>query len=119
MSKKTAKDMADNALLYDFYGALLTPHQQSVYEDVYFNDMSAAEVSAEYNISRQAVSDLLKRIDKILTGYEDKLGLVMKFNRAKEKVDDISLKLKDIKSKYNDSEIDEIIKEANSVLDEF
>ena len=119
MSKKTAEDMADNALLYDFYGALLTPHQQSVYEDVYYNDMSVTEVSKEYEISRQAVSDLLKRIDKILFEYEDKLGLVMKFNRAKEKVDDISLKLKEIKVRHGDGEIDKIIDIADSLLDEF
>ena len=119
MSKKTAKDMAYNALLYDFYGALLTEHQQSVYEDVYFNDMSVTEVSKEYDISRQAVSDLLKRIDKILSGYEDKLGLVMKFRRAKEKVDDISVMLKNVKSEYDVNEIDKIIDIADSVLDEF
>ena len=32
--------IVEQGLLYDFYGELLTKHQQSVYEDVVFNDLS-------------------------------------------------------------------------------
>lgn len=73
-------------LLYDFYGELLTEHQRNVYEDVVYNDMSLSEVAEEYGISRQGVHDLMKRCDKILAGYEEKLHLVEKFTGAKEKI---------------------------------
>lgn len=73
-------------LLYDFYGELLTPHQQKVYEDAVYNDMSLSEIAEEYGISRQGVHDLLKRCDKLLQGYESKLHLVEKFMGAKEKI---------------------------------
>lgn len=33
------------ALLYDFYGELLTEHQKRIYEDVVFNDMSLSEIA--------------------------------------------------------------------------
>ncbi len=74
------------ALLYDFYGELLTEHQRNVYEDAVYNDMSLSEVAEVYGISRQGVHDLMKRCDKILAEYEDKLHLVEKFTKAKEKI---------------------------------
>lgn len=74
------------ALLYDFYGELLTEHQRNVYEDAVYNDMSLSEIAEQYGISRQGVHDLIKRCDKILAGYEEKLHLVEKFTGAKEKI---------------------------------
>ncbi len=76
-------------LLYDFYGELLTEHQRAVYEDVIFNDMSLAEIAEEKGISRQGVHDLIKRCDKILSGYEEKLHLVSKFQKTREMVTEI------------------------------
>ena len=78
-------NIAKKNLLYDFYGELLTEHQKTIYEDAVYNDCSLSELAEEYNISRQGVHDLLKRCDKILEGYEEKLGLVEKFSILKEK----------------------------------
>ena len=39
--------LARQALLYDFYGELLTKHQQNVYEDVVLNDYSLSEVAQD------------------------------------------------------------------------
>jgi hypothetical protein len=79
----------EQALLYDFYGELLTEHQQCIYEDVVFNDMSLGEIAAENGISRQGVHDLIKRCDKILQNYESKLHLVERFADAKGKISEI------------------------------
>lgn len=79
----------EQTLLYDFYGELLTEHQQSVYEDAVYNDMSLSELAEEYGISRQGVHDLIKRCDRILQEYESKLHLVEKFMGAKEKIREI------------------------------
>ena len=59
-------------MLYDFYGELLNEHQNEIYEDVVFNDMSPSEIAREEGISRQGVHDLIKRCDKILKDYEEK-----------------------------------------------
>lgn len=72
--------------LYDFYGELLTEHQKEVYEDVVLNDMSLGEIAEEFGISRQGVHDLVKRCDRILDGYEQKLHLVERFRKTKEDV---------------------------------
>lgn len=76
----------EQTMLFDFYGELLTEHQRRIYEDVVYNDMSLGEIAEEQGISRQGVHDLIKRCDKILQGYEDKLHLVERFARAKETV---------------------------------
>lgn len=73
-------------MLFDFYGELLTEHQRSIYEDVVYNDMSLGEIAEEQGISRQGVHDLVKRCDRILQEYENKLHLVEKFAKAKETV---------------------------------
>ncbi len=72
-------DILKTTLLFDFYGELLTDKQKEIYELFYQNDMSLSEIAGELDISRQAVRDQLKRTEKILSDYEDKLKLVDKF----------------------------------------
>lgn len=72
-------DILKTALLYDFYGELLTDKQKEVYSLFYQNDMSLSEIAEELSISRQAVRDQLKRTEKILLDYEEKLMLVKRF----------------------------------------
>ena len=91
--------IVQQGLLYDFYGELLTSHQQHIYEDVVMNEMSLSEIAQEEGISRQGVHDLVKRCDKILTGYEEKLRLVEKFQKTKELVREIE----DLTAEYQKS----------------
>lgn len=77
------------ALLYDFYGELLTEHQRSIYEDAVCNDLSLGEIAQDRGISRQGVHDLIRRCDKSLQEYEARLHLVEKFVNARDKVERI------------------------------
>jgi predicted DNA-binding protein YlxM (UPF0122 family) len=79
----------EQTMLYDFYGELLTEHQRSVYEDALYRDMSLGEIAQERGISRQGVHDLIRRCDRILQEYENKLHLVERFDRAKKTVAEI------------------------------
>ena len=81
--------IVEQALLYDFYGELLTEHQKKIYEDAIYNDLSLGEIAAEQGISRQGVHDLIRRCDKILVDYESKLHFVERFEKAKERISDI------------------------------
>ena len=81
--------IVEQGLLYDFYGELLTDQQKAIYEDVVINDMSLSEIAREQGISRQGVHDMIKRCDRILNGYEEKLGLVEKFLKTKKMVEEI------------------------------
>ena len=79
----------EQTMLFDFYGELLTEHQRRIYEDVVYHDMSLGEIAEEQGISRQGVHDLIKRCDRILQGYENKLHLVERFAKAKQTVTQI------------------------------
>ena len=87
MYDSTGDDMekiARQGILYDFYGALLTEHQRQIYEDIVLYDLSLSEIAQERGISRQGVHDLVKRCDRILEDYEEKLHLVEKFEETKK-----------------------------------
>ena len=85
-------------LLYDFYGELLTAHQKEIYEEVVLDDCSLSEVAETHGISRQGVHDLIKRCQKMLEGYEEKLMLVEKFCAIKEKVEQIETLTSEVSS---------------------
>lgn len=97
--------------LYDFYGELLTEHQKKIYEDVVFNDLSLSEIAAEQGISRQGVHDLVKRCDKLLEGYEEKLHLVEKFQQTKAMVEEI----RKLTQEYQRTEDRELLKHIDSL----
>ncbi len=83
------ESLGKQSLLYDFYGELLTEHQRAVYEDVVLHDMSLAEIAQEQGISRQGVHDMIKRCDRILGGYEQKLHLISKFKETRRMAEEI------------------------------
>ena len=97
--------------LYDFYGELLTAHQKSVYEDVVLNDMSPSEIAQDLGISRQGVHDLIKRCDKILSGYEEKLHLVERFLKTRNDV----RKIRGLSAKQQEGSAEEILKEIYEI----
>ena len=103
--------LARQALLYDFYGELLTEHQQNVYEDVVLNDYSLSEVAQDQGISRQGVHDLVKRSTRILEEYEEKLHLVEKFVNIRAQVQ----KIEQLASGYH---ADDIVAISNVILEE-
>lgn len=64
------------AQLFDTYKNMLTDKQQQCMA-LYFNeDLSLTEIATELGVSRQAVFDLLKRVEAQLNKYEGKLGLL-------------------------------------------
>lgn len=105
------------SLLYDFYGELLTEHQRTVYEDAVFNDMSLGEIAEEQGISRQGVHDLIKRCDKILSGYEEKLHLVQKFQQTRQMVEDIQERTRAFHETKDESLIAQIEQISSNILE--
>ena len=106
------------SILYDFYGELLTDHKKQIFEDYVLNDLSLGEIAALKGISRQGVYDIVKRCSQELRDYEDKLGLVKKFQNVKEKLN----RIKEIASgsqQTKDTAINhEIVKLADDILKE-
>ncbi|MGN1204882.1 MAG: YlxM family DNA-binding protein [Lachnospiraceae bacterium] len=109
----------EQGLLYDFYGDLLTPHQQKIYEDAVYGDLSLSEIAEQQNISRQGVHDLLKRCDKILSAYESKLHLVERFQKTKDTVRQIKTLAEESKGLLRENVNTDEITEKLTKIEEF
>ena len=77
------EEIVRQTLLFDFYGELLTEHQQQIFEEVVCNDTGYSELAASEGISRQGIHDLVRRCSRQLEGYEKKLHLLEKFLRIR------------------------------------
>lgn len=111
--------IVEKTLLFDFYGELLNEHQRNVYMDVVFNDLSLSEIAEEYGISRQGVHDLVKRVNKALCGYEDKLHLIEKFMDTKAKVQRINELSEEYIRTGNIQKIHSIQEIATEIIDNY
>ena len=83
----TQNDIANiefQSLLFDFYGALLNESQNEVMAMYHEDNLSLSEIAEDLGMSRQAVHYTLKKAEKALNGYEDKLGLVAEYHRNQE-----------------------------------
>jgi predicted DNA-binding protein YlxM (UPF0122 family) len=65
-------------LLFDFYAPLLKGKQREYLELYYLDDLSLGEIAEKHEVSRQAVYDHIKRAEKQLFEYEEKLLLAAK-----------------------------------------
>ena len=74
-----SKDLSISVLM-DFYGELLTDKQKDTLELYYDRDYSLAEIAQDMDISRQGVRDFIKRGEKQLYEFEEKLEMVKKYN---------------------------------------
>lgn len=77
------------SMLYDFYGQLLTEKQKEIFALYHEDNFSLAEIAREVGISRQGVHDALKKAEKALQEYEEKLKLIKKFSYTQKAVEDI------------------------------
>lgn len=66
-------------MLYDFYAPLLTNKQIEYIELYYLEDYSLGEIANVNDVSRQAIYDNIRRTEKVLEMYEEKLLLYDKF----------------------------------------
>ena len=69
-------DALQMALLFDYYGELLTDRQRMCFDLRHNQDLSLAEIAQELNVSRQGVHDNLSRAEALLLNMEEKTGCV-------------------------------------------
>jgi predicted DNA-binding protein YlxM (UPF0122 family) len=73
------------SMLYDFYGSLLSEAKREVMSMYHEDNLSLSEIAEELGQTRQAVHYTLKKAEKALEEYEDKLGLIAAYEKNQER----------------------------------
>ena len=121
ISKKKDKMQASAKYImeYDFYGAFLTKRQQEVVELYHEENYTLAEIGDEFGISRQGVHDALKNAEAQLDSYEEKLGLVSRFEKTRKGIAKIDKLIDGLVAENKDNEeLTKKLKKVKSITDE-
>lgn len=103
-------------MLLQIYGAMLTEKQYGLLDDYYNNDLSLSEIAENYDITRQAVRDIIKKGENKLFEFEEKLGIMKKNMKQEEKIASILSELTKIQTKFTDEQIAEILEHIKTEL---
>ena len=71
------------ALLFDYYGSMLTDKQRECFDMRYNQDLSLGEIAESMGVSRQAVNDNLSRTEALLRRMEENIGSVKRDNEIR------------------------------------
>ena len=108
------------ALLYDFYGDMLTDRQKEFYDLYYNEDLSLAEIAENYGITRQGVRDVIVRAEAILTALEDKTGNIKRFHKMQEQFAQMETAVDAIAKRnderWQDDEVETLCNQLKGVL---
>ena len=88
--------------LLDYYGDLLTRHQTDVLKDYYGEDLSMKEIADDYQVSKAAISDLIKRSLQQLEEYEKKLKLLKQNEEIETLIQDMRKEDSGLLNRYAD-----------------
>lgn len=107
------------SMLFDFYGQLLTEKQREVMHLYYEDDFSLGEIAEDLGISRQAVHDTIKKSERVLKEYEEKLKLFARFKETEYAFNQVIDIINSLLKQYNNdkslsselNKIKEIIKD--------
>ena len=122
MNEKNEKleEKVKMSMLFEFYGELLTEKQYEFIDDYYNKDLSLSEIAENNGITRQAVRDIIKKGEKKLFEYEEKLTYMKRTLNQEKKIEKVLSELTKIQKDYSDKKIANILesikKELNCLL---
>ena len=82
-------DALEMALLFDYYGGMLTEKQRDCFDMRYNQDLSLGEIAESLGVSRQAVNDNLTRTEALLRRMEENIGCIKRDMLTRSAVDEI------------------------------
>ena len=91
------------ALIFDFYGEMLTEKQKDVIDLYYNEDLSLAEIAEHEGISRQGVRDNIKRGEAYLLELEEKLRFAENYQNLRSmlsSIDELAEGIYTVNEKY-------------------
>ena len=113
MSDKTLQ----MTMLFDFFGDLLTDKQRE-YFDLYHNeDLSLSEIADNVGITRQGVRDIIVRAENTLLEYENRTGIVARFQQRGAGIEKAQAIASEIKNCAKDPKINSLADELTSILE--
>ena len=104
------------SILCDLYGKLLTEKQFEFWNDYYNNDLSLSEIAENNNITRQAVRDIIKKGEKKLFEYEEKLLFMKRMLNQEKTIQHILSELTKIEKDSSDKKVANILESIKKEL---
>lgn len=104
------------SFLCQLYGKLLTKKQYEFIDDYYNSDLSLSEIAENNNITRQAVRDIIKKGEKKLFKYEEKLQFMKRMLNQEKKIEKALAELTKIQKDYSDKEIANVLENVKKEL---
>ena len=85
---------------------MLTEKQYGLLDDYYNNDLSLSEIAENYDITRQAVRDIIKKGENKLFELEEKLSVMDRMIKQDKKIQQILEELCKIQNSSSDKKIE-------------
>ncbi len=104
------------SMLCQLYGKLLTEKQFEFLNDYYNNDLSLSEIAENNNITRQAVRDIIKKGEKKLFEYEEKLLFMKKIVNQEKQIQKILSEITKIEDTSTDKQVESILNSIKKEL---
>ncbi|MFS1513229.1 putative DNA-binding protein [Chengkuizengella sp. SCS-71B] len=102
-------------LLFDFYQNLLTEKQQTYLKFYFQDDYSLGEIAEQFQISRQAIYEHIKRAEQVLEQYESKLHLVSNYIKRNDLINQLNDHILDLKENEHMLDIIQKVKNIDEI----
>ncbi|MBR6594969.1 MAG: YlxM family DNA-binding protein [Oscillospiraceae bacterium] len=100
------------ALLFDYYGSMLTEKQKEYFDMRYNQDLSLGEIAEIQGVSRQAVFDNLSRTENLLRRMEENIGCIKRDLQLRKVLEE----LQDIAARLNASSDPQVTNQAKRII---
>ena len=104
------------SMLCQLYGKLLTEKQYEFIDDYYNNDLSLSEIAENNEITRQAVRDIIKKGEKKLFVYEEKLEVMKRTLNQEKRINKVLFELTKIQKDYSDKQVANVLESIKKEL---
>ena len=104
------------SMLCQLYGKLLTKKQFEFIDDYYYNDLSLSEIAENHNITRQAVRDIIKKGEKKLFEYEEKLMFMKRMLNQEKRIEKALSELTKIQKDSSDNQVVSVLESIKKEL---
>ncbi|MBP3255789.1 MAG: putative DNA-binding protein [Clostridia bacterium] len=104
------------SILCEIYGKLLTEKQLEILTDYYNNDLSLSEIAENNHITKQAVSDIIKKGENKLFDLEEKLLIMEKMMKQEKLLQEVFNELSKIEEASSDKQVEKILNHVRKEL---